>query len=166
MLRGLVALGLGLLAHVCPASAQDRWLLLASRDIELNAGEASFDLDAAQPIKQVRLVAKKGGITLSKVIVSYRDGRTHTEKRRINLLAGERTKPIDPRPEAGYAERLALVLDSPPRDAGVARLEVWGLAGAKKPRAVAQPAEVDSFNAQIARLYQAICALKLSTSAG
>ena len=155
MLRGLVALALGLLAQVCSASAQDRWLLLASRDLELSASEALIDLDAALPVKQLRLVATKGGITLTKVVVSYRDGRTHTEERRINLLAGERTKPIHPRQEAAFAERLSLVLDSPPREAGVSQLEVWGLAGAKKPRAVAQQAEVDSLNAQIARLYQA-----------
>ena len=59
MLRGLVALTLGLLAQVWSASAQDQWVLLASHDIELSAGETSIDLDAAQPIKQLRLVANK-----------------------------------------------------------------------------------------------------------
>ena len=109
--RGRLVLVIALLVPLWSVSAEDRWVLLGSRDIELSASEASIDLDAAHPVKQLRLVARKSGITLSKVVVSYRDGRTHTEERRINLLVGERTKPIDPRAEAGFVERVALIVD-------------------------------------------------------
>ena len=142
-----------LVAPVWSASAQDRWVLLASRDIEPVEGEASIDLDATQPVKQLRLVAKKSGITLSKVVVSYRGGRTHTEERRINLLAGERTKPIDPREEAAFADRVALTVDRGAKAEGVARLEVWGLAAGERASTVAPSDEVDNLNAQIAQQY-------------
>ena len=155
MFRGLVALALGLLLlPIWSASAQDRWVLLASRDIELSAGETAIDLDAAKPVKHLRLVAKTGSITLSKVVVSYRGGQTHTEARRINLLAGERTKPIDPREEARFADRLALVFDAGPKAGAITRLEVWGLASEQRPPAVAQKGEVDSLNRQVEQLYR------------
>ena len=65
--------------------------------------------------------------------MNYRGGRAHSEERRINLLAGERTKPIDPRAELASANRLTLFIDGGPKSSGVARLEVWGLAETRSP---------------------------------
>ena len=154
MFRGLLALAFGFMVPLWSVSAQDSWVLLASHDIELSTGKASIDLDSTQPVKQIRLVAKSGAITLSKVVVSYRDGRTHTEERRINLLVGERTKPIDPRDEEAFADRVTLVIKREAKSAAVARLEVWGLVSEKTFSAVAQEDEVDSLSAQIAQLFR------------
>ena len=59
MFRGLLVLAIGLLVPLWSVSAQDRWVLLGSRDIEPSASEASIDLDAAHPVKQLRLVERR-----------------------------------------------------------------------------------------------------------
>jgi hypothetical protein len=43
-----------------------------------------------------RLVATQAPIVLSNVAVTYGDGQVFNERRRINLLSGERTRPINP----------------------------------------------------------------------
>ena len=83
MFRGFLALALGILVPDRLASAQDRWLLLAVTSFEPKAREIAVELDAAVLVKQLRLVARGGAITLTSVVVGYRDGHTHTEDRRI-----------------------------------------------------------------------------------
>ena len=64
---------------------------MLSRDTE------TIDLTTAKgQVQGLRIYAKRRGIEISNVEVTYSDGTVHNERRSINLLEGERTREIDP----------------------------------------------------------------------
>lgn len=53
MFRGLLALAVSILFAIGPASAQERWILLGSHEIDPSANEVLIDLDVTRPVKQL-----------------------------------------------------------------------------------------------------------------
>ena len=121
--------------------AQDTWVLMGSKNIILNKDTDSIDLASARGnYKAVRLVAKRRGIELENVEVVYSEGRSHNEKRTINLLDGERTRPIDERDNGKFIDKINLSFKAQPTAVVPAVIEVYGLqseSGARATRAAA-----------------------------
>ena len=121
--------------------AQDTWVLMGSKNVILSKDGDTIDLTGARGnYKALRLVAKRRGIELNNVEVVYSAGASHNEKRPINLLDGERTRPIDQRGDGKFVDRVNLSFKSQGATAIVpAVLEVYGLqseAGARATRPV------------------------------
>ena len=89
--------------------AQENWVLMGSKSVILNKETDTIDLSAARGnYKAIRIVAKRRPIEISNVEVVYSSGAPHNETRAINLLDGERTRPIDPREDGKFVDRVVL----------------------------------------------------------
>ncbi len=89
----------------------------------------------------LRLVAKDGDITLSRVQVLYGNGAVHNEDRKIVLNEGERTREINPSSEDRFVDQLTLSIV--PQKGAKTTLDVYGLqtsdgAKAKRPSGTAE----------------------------
>ena len=152
MFRRLVLTALALVSAgiFSAASAQrsgENWVRLGSREIDLSRDSATVDvLGAKGAFKALRLQTPKGDVVITNVKVDYAGGKSHNETRRINLLEGERTRPINPGTADLFVDNVTLTIT--PNRGKVATVEVWGLqsaAGAKlerpkTPAAAAPPA--------------------------
>ena len=134
MFRRLVAGALALMAAgvVSVAHAQiapgDKWVLLGVRDVDLTYENDSIDVTKARGrFKALRLIAADRGIELSRVQVVYGNGAVHNEDRKITLLPGERTRPIDLRGDERFVDQVHLVYRTEPGNRQRAKVEVWGL---------------------------------------
>lgn len=120
------------------AQAQDNWVLMGSKDISLSKSAESIDLGAAKGnFKAIRLTAKRRNIEIENVEVVYSNGPAHNERRPINLLEGERTRPIDQQSESRFVDRVNLTYKAKPSEASPTVLEIYGLqssAGARAQR--------------------------------
>ncbi len=97
MIRRLIVAAVALVAaQITTAQAQDTWVLMGSKNVLLSKDSDTIDLTAARgKYSALRLVAKRRGIEINNVEVVYNEGASHNEKRAINLLDGERTRPIN-----------------------------------------------------------------------
>ena len=117
--------------------AQDTWVLMGSKNVILNKDNDSIDLASARGnYKAVRIVAKRRGIELSNVEVVYNSGASFNETRSINLLDGERTRPIDQRSDGKFIDKINLSYKSQPTAVVPAVIEVYGLQSDSGARAV------------------------------
>lgn len=137
-----VAVAMACLA--APTVAQQRsdegtWVLLAGKDVALASGSDTVDVTKAKgAFKALRISNAGEAIDISRVRVVYADNSFHIEERRINLLKGERTRPIDPRAASKHVDTVAITFKPVPAARQPARLEIYGLqdaAGAKAVRA-------------------------------
>ncbi|MEO0673111.1 MAG: hypothetical protein AAFZ05_13915, partial [Pseudomonadota bacterium] len=82
-----------------PAEAQkrgERLYIVKEVTVDPADGEIAIDMsDMRGSVRALRVRARRGAIRLSNVRVTYTDGTTHDEDRDINLLQGERTRPMD-----------------------------------------------------------------------
>ncbi|MFM2422866.1 MAG: hypothetical protein RL291_1396, partial [Pseudomonadota bacterium] len=138
VLLGLMAAAVVVFAAAPAAVAQENWVLLKSEPVPAGGERHAIDVrQAPGAFRAIRLVAKGRGIEINNVDVAYESGPTHSEKREINLLAGERTRAINP----GNTDRLIdSVTLSYKRQPGGANpvIEVYGLqtpSGARVARA-------------------------------
>ena len=119
-----------------PAQAQG-WKKLATQEIDLSTNTDRIDLrNARGKYRAIRIYAHGGRIFLKNVRIVYNLGRTHDEDRGITLLAGERTRPINPTETGRFLERIEL---SYRRRLGARRnprLTVWGLQSPEDANAV------------------------------
>ena len=124
--------------------AEDTWILMGSKGVGLSTGSDIIDLSSARgSYKAVRIVAKRQRIELNNVEVVYNTGASHNERRPINLLDGERTRPIDQRNDGKFIDKINLSFKSQPAATLPSVIEVYGLqsdAGARAVRATAAPA--------------------------
>jgi hypothetical protein len=122
----LAALVIPAAGALSAAEAQERLITIASKEINLaGAGrECLYVGDARGAFRGIRVVAKRGDVPLTQVQVHYNDGTVHSEDRLINLLAGERSRPIDPRAGSRFIDHVT-VTARPGRGSGV--LEVVGI---------------------------------------
>ena len=132
MYRGVVFAFLAVLfaGVISSAEAQQpgRWVLLGVRDVDLSLDKDTIDVKAAKGrFGAIRLVAKERGVEIFKVVINYYGGRKHTEDRRINLLPGERTRPIDPRRNGDFIDTIDLFYKTQGGTKVHAKVEVWGL---------------------------------------
>lgn len=134
----LAGLALAAAGMVSSASAQDKWVKIGDREIDLSRGSDVIDLKAAKgSFKAFRVSTNDGNVALSNIQIRYLNGRAHDERRPINLLKGERTKTIDQRSEERFVDGVTLCFNSVAR--GKAKIVVEGLQ-ARKSASAARPA--------------------------
>ncbi|MDX2155479.1 MAG: alpha/beta fold hydrolase [Hyphomicrobiaceae bacterium] len=134
----LIAVVFALLMPSLQAAAQGRtdgdWVLLGEIEVGRHLDKDSLGLpDDTPAVSAVRLAAKGGRVVLTRVHVSWADGSVHTEDRIINLLDGERTRPIDPAPQARQVRTIGVIFDARQAIAGRLVLEAWGQRPAPRP---------------------------------
>jgi hypothetical protein len=122
----LAALVIPAAGGLSAAEAQERLITIAAKEIDLaGAGrECLFVGDARGAFRGIRVMAKRGDVPLTRVQVHYNDGTVHNEDRLINLLAGERSRPIDPRASNRFVDHVTITA-KPGRGTGV--IEVMGI---------------------------------------
>ncbi len=139
MFGRVVVAGLALAATgiMSGASAQDRWVKIGNFDAELGRGSQAVDLKGAKgSFKAFRVHMIEGEAKLTNIQFRYINGQAHNERRLINLLRNERTKPIDQRSAERFVEGVTTCFDSNQR--GPVKFEVYALqsrkgAAAKRP---------------------------------
>ena len=127
MLGRVVVAGLALAATgaLSVASAQDKWVSIGTRDVDLSKGVDVIDLKGSRgSFKAFRVLLPEGEMQLSNIQVRYSSGLAHNEQRPINLFRGERTKAIDQRDAERFVEGVTVCYKS---GRGTARVEVQGL---------------------------------------
>jgi Protein of unknown function (DUF2541) len=121
---------------VATAEAQqgDNWVLLSTKNVDLRAGNDTIDVSKARgDFRAIRIRNTGDDIVINKARVVYGDNSAHVEDRTINLLSGERSRPIDSRPNGKFVDAVAINYGASTRG-GTATIQVWGLQG--DPRAV------------------------------
>lgn len=81
-----LALVLSLVALAGSAGAVERWINLGKADL---GGQAVVDVGGRGPFDAVRVKARGGQLTITKVEVAFADGTSQTFDRRISIPAGE-----------------------------------------------------------------------------
>jgi hypothetical protein len=122
---------------------------LVSKEIERSVEREVVDTTAAKgAFRAIRLQVRRGGALLGKVVVVYADGSTHVEERRINLLPGDRTRPIGESRQGKFVDRVELhyvtkvAKGAAKGDAPATVLEVSGLQGSAEAQAERSPGPV------------------------
>jgi hypothetical protein len=129
MIRRLFVAAAAVLAvGATTAQAQENWVLLGSKNVLLSGSSDTIDLSQARgKYSALRVVAKRRGLELSNIEVVYNEGNPHNEKRAINLLDGERTRPINPSNEGRFVDAIGICFKAQGITAVVpAVLEVYG----------------------------------------
>ena len=128
MFGRVVAAGLALVVTgaLSGASAQDRWVKIGAADAELGRGSLVVDLKGAKgSFKGFRINITEGEAKIGNIQVRYLNGQAHNERRVINLLKNERTRPMDQRNVERFVEGATICFESGQR--GAAKFEVYGL---------------------------------------
>ncbi len=142
MIRRMIVAGLALAVSgiLGAATAQDRWVNLGQREISLTAGFDVIDLGGAKgSYKAFRVVLPKGNLLMSNIQVRYSDGTTHEERRAINLLEGERTRPMDRDGKEKFVEGMTFCFKR--SLGGRATVRVEGLQSTRGTKAAKPPVE-------------------------
>ncbi|MBS0244777.1 MAG: hypothetical protein JSS20_21610, partial [Proteobacteria bacterium] len=129
------------LAQTSTGEAEADWIRLGEIRLSPYLKQDALELPTDSPfVTAIRLVAKGGSVTLSRVQVLWANDDLHSEDRIIHLLPGERTRPISPARDGARVVRVGAIYSIPAdRHSGVL-LEVWGLK-ASSPRAPAVATE-------------------------
>jgi hypothetical protein len=135
VVAGLTLAATGVLSG---ASAQDKWVKIGTVDADLGRGSQVVDLEKAKgSFKGFRVNITQGEAKLINVQVRYLSGQAHNERRTINLLRNERTKPIDQRAEERFVDGLTLCFENGQK--GNAKFDVFGLQSRKGSTAARPP---------------------------
>lgn len=127
VVAGLALAAAGILSS---ASAQDKWVKIGTVDAELSRGSQVVDLDRAKgSFKAFRVDMADGEARLINVQVRYLNGQAHNERRTINLLRNERTKPIDQRSAERFVDGMTLCFENGQR--GPTKFDIYGLQSRK-----------------------------------
>jgi Protein of unknown function (DUF2541) len=119
------------------AQGNDNWVLLSTKDVDLRAGNDTIDVSKARGnYRAVRIRNTGDDIVISKARIVYSDNSFHVEDRTINLLGGERSRPIDQRPTGKFVDTVALSYGANPKG-GTSTIQVWGLQADAKATRVA-----------------------------
>ena len=122
----VAGLALAMTGLLSGASAQDRWVKVGTVEADLSRGAQVVDLKGVKgSVKATRVNVVQGQARLINVQVRYTNGKHHDERRTINLLPNERTRPIDQRSEERFLEGATLCFESGQR--GNARFDVYAL---------------------------------------
>ncbi|MEL6299749.1 MAG: DUF2541 domain-containing protein [Pseudomonadota bacterium] len=112
----LAAAALALVAAAAPADAQRRGeRLYILKEVQVDPAERQIEIDMRDTrgaVRALRVRAKRGAIRLSNVRVSYADGSAHDETRNIDLLSGERTRPMDVTRTNRFVDTVTLFVDA------------------------------------------------------
>jgi esterase/lipase superfamily enzyme len=133
------------------ASAQsggDRWITLATREIDARAGRASIDLSKAKgAFRGVRVSLRAGALALTQIELRYDGGSVRTARRAVILRQNERPRLVDNRSEDHFLDSLALAFRNVAGEPDRAVLVIEGLqssAGAVAVRGQPAPPPVGS----------------------
>lgn len=131
MFRRLFVAFLAMAAAGVMATAEaqqgDNWVLLGTKDVDLRAGNDTIDVSKARGnYRAIRVRNTGDDIVINKTRVVYSDNSFHVEDRNINLLSGERSRPIDPRNGGKFVDTVAINYGANSRG-GTATIQVWGL---------------------------------------
>ena len=157
----VVCLCLGGLVWPFPPDARaqpagDRWVTLATRDLDARAGHASIDLSKAKgAYRAVRMRVRVGALALTQIELKYHGGNVHTARRALILRQNQGPRLIDNRTEdlfleslvlsfrivAGEPERATLVIEGLQSSSGAVAVRSQPLAGGsgKKDSVAAAP---------------------------
>ena len=134
MLRWIVAfVCLASVPHVLAPAAQaqswgERWVTLATRDIDAKAGRASIDLSKAKgAFRAVRVSLRAGALALTQVELRYDGAPVHTARRAVVLRQNDRPQLIDTRSDDRFLDNLVLAFRAVPSEPDRATLVVEGL---------------------------------------
>ena len=126
------------------AQGNDNWVLLSTKDVDLRGGNDTIDVSKARGnYRAVRIRNTGDDIVINKARVVYSDNSFHVEDRSINLLGGERTRPIDQRQNGKFIDTVALSYGANPRG-GTSTIQVWGLQNDERASRVASSSPVPS----------------------
>jgi Protein of unknown function (DUF2541) len=133
MFRRLVLAGLAMATAGAVATAEaqqaEKWVLLGTKDVDSKAAETEV-IDVSKDkgkYKAVRVQNKNGDtVTFNKSRLVYGDNSIHTEERNINLQAGQKSRPLDPR--AGNRAVNSVAISFTQKPSSKTTIEVWGLA--------------------------------------
>jgi len=148
MFRRLVMAGLAVAAagFIVPAHAQkadERLVLIGTFPIDVTKYREIIDLSKSNGMyRGLRLRAAEGEVSLARVQVLYGDGSIHNEDRKIVLLSGERTRPIDGQSKDRFVDQVTLTIV--PAKKARTEVQVYGIAtdeGAKIKRTVVRADE-------------------------
>lgn len=110
----VIALGVALAGLALPASAQDRWVLIGSLDMDPNKSTGVIDTSKAKgSVKALRVQARRNDIDISRLEFAYSGGGVHAVDRRFSLSPGERTKPIDERDAERFVDSVGITYSTP-----------------------------------------------------
>ena len=114
--------------HAHAQSGTDRWVILATRDIDAKAGRASIDLSKARgAFRAVRVSLRAGALALTQVELRYDGAPVHTARRAVVLRQSARPQLIDTRSEDRFLDSLVLAFRAVPGEPDRATLVVEGL---------------------------------------
>ena len=106
----------------------DRWVVLATRTIDVRSGRASIDLRQAKgAYKALRVLVRSGAVTLTRVEVRSSDGTVHSEPRAVVLRANTRTGAIAGRDEDRFFDTIILGVKAPDGPAELVVIVIEGL---------------------------------------
>lgn len=107
-----------------------RWVLVGTADVDMSRGRQTIDVSKAKgAFKALRLELRKGNLVLNNIEVKYAGGQIHDERRDINLLTNERTRPINPVADDRFVDSVELFMTG--TSANTASVEIYGLQSAK-----------------------------------
>jgi hypothetical protein len=113
------------------AQGADRWVRLASRDLDARSGRASIDLSRAKgAFKAVRIRIQSGALALNQLELRYHGGGVRTERRALVLRAAQGPRIIDTRSDDAFLDSLLLSFRGVAGEPERATLVVEGLQSA------------------------------------
>ena len=116
----------GVVATAEAQQGNDNWVLLGTKDVDLRTGSDTVDVSKARgSFSAVRIRNTGDDIVINKARIVYSDNTSHVEDRTINLLGGERSRPIDQRPAGKFVDAVAVTYGANTKG-GKATLQVWG----------------------------------------
>jgi hypothetical protein len=141
MFRRLVIAGLAMATAGAVATAEaqqnEKWVLIGTKVVDAKAAETeTIDVKEKGRFKAVRVQNKDGDtVTFNKSRLVYGDNSVHLEERNINLQAGQKSRPLDPRTGSRAVNSVAISFTQKP--AAKSTLEVWGLVDDSAPASAA-----------------------------
>lgn len=112
------------------ASAQrgSRLVRLADAEVALKDGSVIIDTSRAKgSFGELRLANNGSNILIDNVKIYYSDGTMHNEDRTINLLRGERTRPIDAGRPNKFVDRVVINYNQVANSRRSAQIAIYGL---------------------------------------
>lgn len=126
-LAGLI----GVPAPQAHAQGADRWLTLASRDVDARTGRISIDLSKTKgAFRSVRIRVRSGALALTQFELRYHGGAVKAERRALILRHTQGPRIIDSRSDDAFLDSLVVSFRGVPGEPERATLVVDGLQSA------------------------------------
>jgi hypothetical protein len=134
MIRGVLVAAVSLISigWADAALAQDRWVLIATEELDPNQTTGAIDTSKAKgSVRALRIQARRNNVDISRIEVSYAGGGNHVIDRRFSLEPGERTKPIDEKDAERFVDRVSVAYSVPKKGKRKPILDIYALQSPK-----------------------------------